>query len=242
MPVLSRFGYPRVHVRCVDSTNTIARDLAASGAPHGTLVSADEQLAGRGRQGRRWSAPAGQALLCSWVIRDPGRLLSLAAGVAVAEACGPQARIKWPNDVLIEGRKVSGILVEGRPQEHWAVLGIGINTALDITQLPPELRDRAGTLDLGADEVGPLLISLCALLDRWLAVSEQDVLSAFRDRDALLGETVAWDQGSGTAAGIDADGRLLVATERSDTIALDAGEVHLIRPAGGADAQITSPV
>jgi BirA family biotin operon repressor/biotin-[acetyl-CoA-carboxylase] ligase len=228
MPVQSRFGYPRVHVRCVDSTNRLARALAEDGAPHGTLVSTDEQLAGRGRQGRRWSAPAGQALLCSWVIRDPGRLISLAAGVAVAQACGPRAQLKWPNDVLIEGRKVSGILVEGRPQEHWAVLGIGLNAAVEPSQMPPELRDSAGTLGLGRDQLEPLLLSLCKLLDRWLAAPEQDVLAAVRERDALLGEAVAWDQGSGTAAGIDSDGRLLVAVERGGSVALDAGEVHLL--------------
>jgi BirA family biotin operon repressor/biotin-[acetyl-CoA-carboxylase] ligase len=228
MPVQSRFGYPRVHVRSVDSTNTLARGLAQSGAPHGTLVSTDEQLAGRGRQGRRWSAPAGQALLCSWVIRDPGRLISLAAGVAVAQACGPRARLKWPNDVLIEGRKVSGILVEGRPQEHWAVLGIGLNVAVDTAQMPPELRDRAGTLGLSTDQLEPLLTTLCALLERWLASPEHDVLAAVRDRDALLGESVAWDQGSGTAAGIDSEGRLLVSVEPGACVALDAGEVHLL--------------
>jgi BirA family biotin operon repressor/biotin-[acetyl-CoA-carboxylase] ligase len=162
------------------------------------------------------------------VIRDPGRLISLAAGVAVAQACGPRAQLKWPNDVLIEGRKVSGILVEGRPQEHWAVLGIGLNAAVEPSQMPPELRDSAGTLGLGRDQLEPLLLSLCKLLDRWLAAPEQDVLAAVRERDALLGEAVAWDQGSGTAAGIDSDGRLLVAVERGGSVALDAGEVHLL--------------
>src|SRR5579863_3685505 len=94
-------GRPRIHLRRTDSTNTVARELAAAGAPHGTLVTADEQTAGRGRQGRAWSAPPGTALLSSWVIREPGGLLSLAAGVAVAELCGQPAQLKWPNDVLI---------------------------------------------------------------------------------------------------------------------------------------------
>ncbi len=79
---------PRLHLRSVDSTNTRARELAAAGAPHGTLVTAAEQTAGRGRQGRTWTAPAGRALLCSLVIREPPRLLPLAAGVAVAEVAG----------------------------------------------------------------------------------------------------------------------------------------------------------
>jgi BirA family biotin operon repressor/biotin-[acetyl-CoA-carboxylase] ligase len=82
-----------VHLRRTESTNTVARELAGRGAPHGTLVTADEQTAGRGRQGRAWSAPSGASLLCSWVIRDPGPLLSLAAGVAVAELAGERARV-----------------------------------------------------------------------------------------------------------------------------------------------------
>ncbi len=143
-----------MHLRRTESTNTVARDLAARGAVHGTLVTAAQQTAGRGRQGRGWSSPPGTALLGSWVIRgtgQPGPLLSLAAGVAVADLVGDHAQLKWPNDVLIDGRKVSGILVEGRPQEHWAVLGIGINVALRIEQLPEELRDRAATLGLDAE-------------------------------------------------------------------------------------------
>jgi BirA family biotin operon repressor/biotin-[acetyl-CoA-carboxylase] ligase len=136
-------GTPRVHLRQTDSTNARARELAVRGAPHGTLVTAGEQSAGRGRQGRTWSAPAGRALLCSLILREPPRLLPLRAGVAVSEVCGERAVVKWPNDVLVSGRKLAGILVEGRPQEGWAVLGIGLNVAVRPEQFPPELRDRA---------------------------------------------------------------------------------------------------
>ena len=148
-------GSPRVHLRRTDSTNERARQLAARGAPHGTLVTASEQTAGRGRQGRTWSAPAGRALLCSLLLRDPPRLLPMAAGVAVAEVAGARAMIKWPNDILIDGRKVAGILVEGRPQEHWAVIGVGLNVALRPEDFPPELREQAATL--GLDEGAPIL-------------------------------------------------------------------------------------
>src|SRR5205823_4113792 len=113
-------------------TNAWARELAAAGAPHGMLVTAAEQSAGRGRQGRTWTAPDGRALLCSVVVREPPALLPLAAGVAVAEVVGAEAQLKWPNDVLTDGRKVAGILVEGRPQEGWVVVGIGLNVALRI--------------------------------------------------------------------------------------------------------------
>ena len=106
-------GRPRLHLRDTTSTNDRARALALNGAPHGTLVTAAQQRAGRGRQGRTWSAPAGQALLLSLVLRDAPALLPLAAALAVAEVAGAEALIKWPNDVLVEGRKVAGILAEG---------------------------------------------------------------------------------------------------------------------------------
>jgi BirA family transcriptional regulator, biotin operon repressor / biotin---[acetyl-CoA-carboxylase] ligase len=219
-------GYPRLHLRRTDSTNTRARELAASGVPHGMLVTADEQSAGRGRQGRAWTAPAGRALLCSLVLRDPPRLLPLAAGAAVAELVGPEARIKWPNDVQSDGRKVAGILVEGRPQEGWAVLGIGLNVALRPEDFPAELRDLAGTLGLEPQAVQSTLARLLELLDHWLAAGPAEVLTAVRTRDALLGKPVGWGASEGVGAGLDDDGRLLVRGAQG-LIALDAGEVHL---------------
>ena len=116
-------GRPRRHHRLTDSTNARARDLAGAGAPHGTLVTAGEQTAGRGRQGRTWVAPPGRALLMSLVVRPPSPLIPLAAGVAVAELVGGQ--IKWPNDVLLDDRKVAGILVEGRPRRAGQCWGSG---------------------------------------------------------------------------------------------------------------------
>lgn len=222
----AELGSPRVHYRQIGSTNERARELATAGAPHGTLVTAAEQSAGRGRQGRRWTAPPGRALLCSLVIRDPPRLLPLAAGVAVAEVAGAQARVKWPNDVLVDGLKVAGILVEGRPQEGWAVLGIGLNVALRKDDFPPELAGRAGTLGLQADAVQPTLERLLERLDQWLPAGSDAVLDAVRTRDALLDRPVRWAGGEGRGAGIDGEGRLLVATDDGQ-IALDAGEVHL---------------
>lgn len=224
---MSGLGHPRVHYRVIGSTNARARELAAAGAPHGTLVTAAEQSAGRGRQGRTWTAPPGRALLCSIVIRDPPRLLPLVAGVAVAEVVGPQARLKWPNDVLVDGRKVAGILVEGRPQEGWAVVGIGLNVALRASDFPVELRERAGTLGLSADAIEPMLDALLGRLEHWIAAPAESVLRAVRERDALRGREVRWAGGGGVAAGVNGDGRLLVETE-AGTVALDAGEVHLV--------------
>jgi BirA family biotin operon repressor/biotin-[acetyl-CoA-carboxylase] ligase len=222
-----RLGSPRVHFRLTDSTNERARVLACQGAPHGTLVTATEQSAGRGRQGRRWTAPPGRALLCSLVIRNPPRLLPLATGVAVADVIGAEARLKWPNDLLIEGRKVAGILVEGRPQEHWAVVGIGINVALRDEDFPPELAGRAGTLGLGPEAVEPALGRVLDSLERRLTAEPGVVLEAVRARDALLGARVRWAGGEGRGDGIDGDGRLLVQTD-GGVLSLDAGEVHLV--------------
>lgn len=223
---MSALGSPRLHLRRTDSTNERARELAALGAPHGTLVTADAQTAGRGRQGRTWIAPEGRALLCSLVVRDAPRLLPLAAGVAVASVVGSQALVKWPNDVLVDGRKVAGILVESRPQERWAVVGIGLNVALQPADLPPELRQTAGTLGLGPEAVEPTLERLLEALEHWIGASRQGVLEAFRARDALYERPVRWAGGEGRAAGVDADGRLVVETDQG-AVTLEAGEVHL---------------
>ncbi len=226
-PARRGLGAPHLHLRRTDSTNDRARILALDGAPHGTLVSADAQSAGRGRQGRRWSAPDGTALLMSLVLRGPPRLLSLAAAVAVAEVAGSGALIKWPNDVLLDGRKVAGILIEGRPQEDWLVLGIGLNVAVDLGQLPGDVRARAGTLGRGAAEIGAIREQLLDRLDAWLAASPAAVLDAWRGRDALLGREVAWAHGRGQACGIDGEGRLVVALAHGGRAELCSGEVHL---------------
>lgn len=204
------------------------------GAPHGTLVTAHEQAAGRGRHGRTWVAGPGQALLMSVVVRDlepRHALMPLATAVAVCEAAEAVAdvkcAIKWPNDVWIEGRKLAGILVEGRPQAGWAVIGVGVN----VGEVPEEVRGIAVALGLRCSVLSAqcsevVLEALLPSLDWWVTAEPADVIAAFRERDALLGTEIAWDGGHGTAAGIDESGALLVHAE-SGLVALDAGEVHL---------------
>jgi BirA family transcriptional regulator, biotin operon repressor / biotin---[acetyl-CoA-carboxylase] ligase len=210
------------------------RALALAGAPHGTVVSADEQTAGRGRQGRSWSAPPGSSLLMSVLLRDPPPLLSLVAAVAVCEAIGPAARIKWPNDIVFERErdltKVAGILTEGRPQEGWAVLGIGVNAAVKIEDLPVQLHHRAGTLGLEAKQIEPLLQRLLDALQCALEYPAERLLADWSDRDVLRGHEVSFAGGSGLAGGIDAEGNLIVHRPDGVREALNAGEVHL---AGG---------
>jgi BirA family transcriptional regulator, biotin operon repressor / biotin---[acetyl-CoA-carboxylase] ligase len=271
-------GRPRVHFRCTDSTNDRARTLALAGAPHGTLVTAAEQTTGRGRQGRSWVAPAGSALLCSLILRDPPPLLSLLAGVAVCDVAGERARLKWPNDIVVEVppsppvrtrgaypaqhptttgsgpaqappqegslAKLAGILVEGRPQEGWAVVGIGLNVAVPLDRLPADVRAGAASLELPPSAIEPLLKNLLESLQSRLSEPPESVLGVWRSRDALLGRTISWgtpppakgppassapDSGDeqGRAMGIDDQGRLIVGLSDGSTAKLDAGEIHL---------------
>ena len=220
-------GRPRRHLRETTSTNEHARSLAAAGAPHGTLVTAGFQTAGRGRQGRTWSAPPGSALLMSLVLREVDPLLSLRAGLAVADLAGEGARVKWPNDVLLDGRKVAGVLVESRPQEGWTVVGIGVNVAVDVAELPEELRATAGSLGRRPSELDDTLAELLGHLERRFADPPHATLAALRERDALLGRTVAWAGGEGVGAGIDEHGALRVRLADGGETTVEAGEVRI---------------
>ena len=154
------------------------------------------------------------------MLREFDALLSLRAGLAVADVAGEAARVKWPNDVQVDGRKVAGVLVEGRPHEGWAVVGIGVNVSG-----APDLPDAAA---LGRDDPEAVLGELLGALETRLAEPKEAALSALRARDALLGAEVRWDGGEGVAAGIDADGGLRVTTDAGERV-LSAGEVHLRR-------------
>ncbi len=238
-------GRPRVHLRLTDSTNERARELAIAGAPDGTLVTAAEQSSGRGRQGRRWSAPAGSSILMSLVLRSAPRLLPLIAAVAVCDVAGEQASVKWPNDVVVQLEpattlaKLAGILVEGRPQQAWAVLGIGLNVAVRLQELPAELQPGAPQAESGASvlpaatmgrtprEVEPTLALLLGALERRLAEPAETTLEAWRARDALLDREVSWSAGHGRAQGIDGEGRLVIALADGGHTAIGSGEVHL---------------
>jgi BirA family biotin operon repressor/biotin-[acetyl-CoA-carboxylase] ligase len=160
------------------------------------------------------------------VVRDPPRLLPLATGLAVAEVVGAEATVKWPNDVLLGQRKVAGILVEGRPQERWAVVGIGLNVAVRDEDFPQELRATAGTLGWEPEAIEPTLGRLLAAAETWWAACDVDVIEAVGRRDALRGKSVRWSGGEGRAAGIDPAGRLIVDCDEGQ-ISLEAGEVHL---------------
>ncbi|HTU16270.1 MAG TPA: biotin--[acetyl-CoA-carboxylase] ligase [Solirubrobacterales bacterium] len=227
-------GRPHIHFRSAGSTNTEARRLAAAGAGSGTLVTCDEQTDGRGRQGRAWSSPAGAALAYSVVLRRkievPGTL-PLQVGVAVCEAVeslapGVEAQVKWPNDVWIDRRKCAGILVEARPQDGWAVIGIGLNLAVDPADFPPEVREKATSVGHGAT-VSSAIEALNVSLGKRLDAPVGETLAEFAARDGLRGHQLRWEHGSGTAVGIDPEGNLLVEGAVGCISSLNAGEVHL---------------
>lgn len=231
---MSGFGAPHRHYRRTDSTNARLRELAAAGAPHGTVATADEQEAGRGRQGRVWFAPPGSGLLYSALLRPLGErpLLPLAVPLAVAEAAESLAPrrcgLKWPNDVWVGERKLAGVLIEGRPHADggWAVIGIGVNVALIDDEFPAELRGAATSIGNGAS-VAEARHALNEALGEWIEAAPERVLAAFRERDLLRGRRLRWQGGAGTAAGIDDAGHLLVDADHGARVTLGAGEVHL---------------
>src|SRR3954452_5041793 len=220
-------GEPREHHDTIGSTNDRARELAQAGAAHGTLVTAGEQTAGRGRQGRSWATPPGTAIAASLVLREFDDLLPLRAGLAVADMAGADALVKWPNDVWGGGRKGAGILDEARSEPHWAVLGIGVNVAVDVDALPPDAAAVAGTLGCSPGDVEPALAELLTALERRLGEDRETALAALRERDALRGQPVRWQDGEGTGAGIDDSAALLVTLPDGGTVTLAAGEVTL---------------
>jgi BirA family biotin operon repressor/biotin-[acetyl-CoA-carboxylase] ligase len=237
---VTSFGSPHRHLRRTDSTNARARELAIAGAPGGLVVTADEQSAGRGRQGRSWFAPAGTSLLYSALLRPLGErpLLPLAVPLAVCDAAeslvpGIRCGLKWPNDVWIDGRKVAGVLIESRPgEDSWAVIGIGINVAVPPDAFPDELGGTATSLAADATgethpRVSDALATLNDVLPAWVDADADEILGSFRERDALAGRRIGWGVDEGEAAGIDDRGHLLVRTDSGETHALGAGEVHL---------------
>jgi len=198
-----------VRLGIVASTQEAAREL-----PIGAVVVAEHQTAGRGRLDRRWEAPPGTALLASFVVA-PHPLLSLAAGVATAEACGPAARLKWPNDVLINGRKAGGILVEMSARK--AVVGIGVN----LTWAPPG----AARVNQPRDA---LLDLLRLRLAEWTSASPSAVLQRWRELSDTLGRRVRVELAGrvleGLAQDIAEDGSLIVDGEH-----VSAGDVIHLR-------------
>lgn len=234
---------PALHVfAAVGSTNDVARTLADAGAPHGTVVIADEQHAGRGRHGRSWLAAPGRSLLLSIVLHPdtagipptaPIRV-GLAVARALEETCAIRPALKWPNDVLLAGRKVAGILCEASTTgaRFLLIAGIGVNVAQLEGEFPGDLAATATSLHGAgcragrATVAGALLAALRSSAASLTAPLHADELRAFQQRDALLGRALTVDGvPRGVGAGLTPHGALRVRTAEGESI-LHAGTVR----------------
>lgn len=238
----------------VPSTNAVLRDMARAGAPEGTVVLAESQTAGRGRGGKPWFSPSGVNLYALVLLRPriPAKaapVFSFIASLALADTIvgiGLPAAIKWPNDVLVEGKKVGGVLVElatsGDALEH-VILGVGVNLNVERAALRAALGEPAGQAAgslreaLGREiDRNAFAAAFLTFLDRWLTtyqeVGEAPVLRAWRDRDILTGRRVEVRDGAvsldGRAVGVDADGHLQALDSRGRVFRVLAGEVRIV--------------
>jgi BirA family biotin operon repressor/biotin-[acetyl-CoA-carboxylase] ligase len=232
----------------VDSTNTAARELAAAGAAHGTVVIADAQRAGRGRLGRTWASPPGTNLYLSAVLRCDVAMeklsqISLLAGVAacetVAEWCA--AAIKWPNDVLVDGRKVVGILTEmdGNGPQRVVIPGIGVNLNAALEDFPAELRDKAGSIRLATGHAvdrarfaARLLNNLEVRYEQWRRDGFEPIAAAWRQRTPLIGRDIRVREPGqvveGTVIDIGDDGALRLRLSDGREHRVVAGDVTVV--------------
>jgi len=237
----------------LDSTNVTAREMAAAGAADGAVVIADAQRRGRGRLGREWVSPARKNLYVSIVLRcdlPPERLaqISLLAGVATCETLrdwAPAAVIKWPNDVLLGGRKAAGILAEMEQSsgQRAVVLGIGVNLNSGAGDFPDELRDKATSVRLttGAEVdrarfAGALLTRLEARYEQWRDQGFAPIAAAWRQLAPLVGRRIHVAEPSGAVEGevlaLDDDGALRIRRDDGSEHRVIAGDVTVV---GGYD-------
>jgi BirA family biotin operon repressor/biotin-[acetyl-CoA-carboxylase] ligase len=219
-----RFGEPYIWRRVCESTQELARDL-----PEGGVAACDEQTAGRGRRGREWYSPPGAGLLFSLALEPhtaPDRLpaFSLVAAEAVCTVCDSRAMVRWPNDIMIEGRKVAGVLPELRDSK--LVVGFGVNVNQTPGGLPEQARVPATSLRIergGEVDRMELLVNLLDELERRYDAFERDGFTGL-DRDELRGHAVQLVGGRrGLCEGVDELGRLIV-----DGHAHSSAEVELV--------------
>lgn len=242
-------GRNLVFLDMVDSTNTRAKQLAEAGAPDGTLVVAETQSSAKGRRGRSWMAPSGSGVWFSLLLRpkiapEHASMLTLVAAMAVEtgirDLAGIEGRIKWPNDIVIEGKKICGILTEmsaDMDDVNHVVVGIGINA--NIREFPKELRDKATSLLLVSGQMVRRAALLNAVLLAWeeyygkyLQTEDLSLLAAeYNTRLAGLGGMVRVlapkREYTGISRGINHKGELLVEREDGTVTEVMSGEVSV---------------
>ena len=243
-------GKEILHYAEIASTNILAMDLAQKGAVDGTVVIAETQTGGKGRLGRSWTSPRGN-LYVSVILRpsvpiSKAPLITLMGAVAVASGvrrqCGVPAGIKWPNDILLSGKKVSGLLTEmsAEPDRiRHIVLGIGVNVNMDSKALQADVRRMSSTLAAAMGKPvdrTALLRTLLLELDLWyhrFLQNDADVLAAWKELNVTLGHRVAVSAGSarleGLARGVDAEGRLILELDDGTLRQVAAGDVTIMK-------------
>ena len=230
----------------VSSTNDVAKQLAEQGAPEGTLVFTEEQTAGRGRQKRKWIAPAGSSLLVSFILRpsltpEQLPLLLMASALAVAsaieESTGLKVHFKWPNDILVGGKKAGGILTETglRGEEvNYAVIGVGLNVNFDVAGIP-EIPSTATSISTELGQAVPRLKVLHSLLTSM--EREYSLLGEGRSpherwaaRLAQLGQQVVvdtpWGEERGLLDGVDPNGSLVLRRADGTKVSITVGDIN----------------
>lgn len=233
----------------VESTNTLAREQAEQGQAEGLVITAEEQLAGRGRMGRKWTVPRGTSLQCSVLLRPPlapqhatriTPMAALAVAAMLEHELHLQPALKWPNDVLLDGKKVCGILTEAGllgDSVSYVILGIGLNINYAMRDYP-ELAPRATTLQdvLGhASDISQIERALFAELNYYYArlVSGESLVNEFRARLDMLGQPIQVANQDkimqGIAEDIDEDGALIL-RQGDATVRLFAGDVTVVKP------------
>ncbi len=230
----------------VGSTNAVSRQLAQKGAPEGTLVVAEEQTAGRGRRRRKWLAPAGSSLLLSFLLRpslapEELPLLLMASALAVAQAIeestGLAVQLKWPNDIMLGGKKAGGILIEtglsGQDDVEYAVIGIGLNVNLDVATIP-EIAATATSISAELGEETSRLRILRSLLQSMereylLLQGGRSPVARWAARLSQLGQQVQvdtpWGREAGRLEGVDADGTLILLRSDGSQARITVGDV-----------------
>lgn len=247
-------GQPAIHVfPTTDSTNLQAKILAGQGAAEGTVVVADTQSHGRGRRGRTWFSPPGRSIYTSLILRPPmapfqAPQITLMTAVAVTRTlnrtAGLDAKIKWPNDILVRGKKVAGILTEISTEMDvvdFVVVGVGVNVNTRLEEIPPEIGDIATSIliESGVGVSRPTL--LCSLLKDFEVCYEQlkdegfgPIMNQWREMTDIIGQKVYVDvldtRHTGTVEAVDDDGVLILKDDQGDTHRIFSGDVTRVRP------------
>jgi BirA family biotin operon repressor/biotin-[acetyl-CoA-carboxylase] ligase len=247
-------GKKIIHYHETDSTNTRAHQCALDGCPEGTVITADSQSKGRGREDRVWHSPHGTGIYMSVVLfprislKDLPRI-TLVAAVAVAEALKSAARvraeIKWPNDLLLNNRKICGILTEHCSlgnEKNAVIVGIGINVNTSADMLPPDIADIASSLFIETKEKFPrleIIKSVIEYFDRYYGIfingGFESILDIWKDYSTIIGRKILVKQRdtsiTGTVLDVNRDGALLLKIDNGVIQTIYSGEVSYINMA-----------